>query len=56
MHAVQVAGTRVSAHHQPTKLDEALLLLDRLGGAARPIAGGTDLLLELARGGHRGVG
>jgi xanthine dehydrogenase iron-sulfur cluster and FAD-binding subunit A len=56
MHAVQTAGTRVSAHHQPTTLDAALALIDRLGAAGRPIAGGTDLLLELARGSHRDVG
>jgi carbon-monoxide dehydrogenase medium subunit len=33
----------------PTTLDEALRLLDELGPAGRPVAGGTDLLLELAR-------
>jgi carbon-monoxide dehydrogenase medium subunit len=55
MHAVQTAATRVSAHHQPVTLDEALALIERLGDRGRPIAGGTDLLLELARGGHAGV-
>ncbi|HYZ99061.1 MAG TPA: FAD binding domain-containing protein [Acidimicrobiales bacterium] len=36
-------------------LDEALLLLEDLGAAGRPIAGGTDLILELARGARPGV-
>ena len=35
---------------RPTRLDEALDLLDRYGGQARVIAGGTDVLVELSRG------
>ncbi|MGH9139344.1 MAG: FAD binding domain-containing protein, partial [Acidimicrobiales bacterium] len=56
MHAVQLPGTRVVTHHQPVTLDEALGLLGRLSRRARPIAGGTDLIIELARGGHSNVG
>jgi CO/xanthine dehydrogenase FAD-binding subunit len=39
----------------PASLDEALALLARHGEAARPLAGGTDLLLNL-RSGRRRVG
>jgi carbon-monoxide dehydrogenase medium subunit len=35
---------------RPTRLDEALDLLDRYGDQARVIAGGTDVLVELSRG------
>lgn len=35
---------------RPTRLDEALELLDRYGDQARIIAGGTDVLVELSRG------
>jgi carbon-monoxide dehydrogenase medium subunit len=35
---------------RPTRLDEALELLDRYGDQARVIAGGTDVLVELSRG------
>lgn len=35
---------------RPTRLDEALDLLDRYGDQARIIAGGTDVLVELSRG------
>ncbi|HEY0756639.1 MAG TPA: FAD binding domain-containing protein [Ktedonobacteraceae bacterium] len=35
---------------QPGSLTEALDLLDQYGSNARPIAGGTDVLVELARG------
>ncbi len=55
MHQLQLPGTRVAAHHQPATLDEALALLADLGGRGRPIAGGTDLLLELARRGREEV-
>ena len=55
MHAVQRPGTTVRAHHRPANLDEALGLLARLGPRGRAVAGGTDLLLELARGARAGV-
>jgi carbon-monoxide dehydrogenase medium subunit len=35
---------------RPTRLDEALELLDHYGDRARIIAGGTDVLVELSRG------
>lgn len=34
-------------HHRPTRLDEALELLSRLGEEATPYAGGTELLLAM---------
>lgn len=49
MHQLQRAGERPVVHHQPATLDDALHLLARLGPRGRPIAGGTDLLLELQR-------
>ena len=39
----------------PATLDDALALLDHHGPAARPVAGGTDLLVELDRGVRPGV-
>ena len=35
---------------QPTSLSEALDLAQRYGDTARPVAGGTDVLVELQRG------
>jgi carbon-monoxide dehydrogenase medium subunit len=49
VHAVQLPGVRVRRHETPGTVDEALALLAEHGPVARPIAGGTDLLLELAR-------
>ncbi|HEU5090450.1 MAG TPA: FAD binding domain-containing protein [Roseiflexaceae bacterium] len=37
-------------YYQPQTLDEALELLAHLGGEARIVAGGTDVLVELSRG------
>lgn len=50
MHAVQQHVGLPTSYESPTTLGEALDLLHRLGRRARPIAGGTDLLLELTRG------
>ena len=36
--------------HQPTSLEEALVLLRRYGTSARLLAGGTDVIVELSRG------
>jgi xanthine dehydrogenase iron-sulfur cluster and FAD-binding subunit A len=55
MHEVQVAGQRVARHESPSSLAEALALLARHGDRARPVAGGTDLLVELDRGTRPGV-
>jgi carbon-monoxide dehydrogenase medium subunit len=49
VHPLQRAGYRPIRHVAPATLDEALRLLDELGPAGRAVAGGTDLLLELAR-------
>jgi CO/xanthine dehydrogenase FAD-binding subunit len=37
-------------YHEPTTLAEACRMMVELGGAARPIAGGTDLLVSMRRG------
>jgi xanthine dehydrogenase iron-sulfur cluster and FAD-binding subunit A len=55
VHAVQRPGVAVRAHHQPVTLEAALDLLAGLGERGRAVAGGTDLLLELARGGRADV-
>ncbi len=47
MHEVQLPGTRLARIERPVTLDEAIGLLAAPG--ARIVAGGTDLLLELAR-------
>jgi carbon-monoxide dehydrogenase medium subunit len=39
-----------TAYYNVTSLEEALALLQRYGGRARIVAGGTDLLLEVERG------
>ena len=55
MHAVQRPGTKVRRHVAPATLAEALAVLATEPGRARPVAGGTDLLLELERGGGEGT-
>ena len=55
MHEVQVAGTRVDEHASVATVDEAIDLLAEHGKSARLIAGGSDLLLELARNVRPGV-
>ncbi|MGF1596983.1 MAG: FAD binding domain-containing protein [Acidimicrobiales bacterium] len=55
LHEVQRPATRVARYETPTDLDAALTLLADGGDRARPIAGGTDLLVELDRGGRPGV-
>jgi xanthine dehydrogenase iron-sulfur cluster and FAD-binding subunit A len=52
MHPVQVRHRRPSRYEAPVDVDHALELLARYGDRARPIAGGTDLLLEIERGGR----
>lgn len=43
------SGQTIHHYHTPASLADALDLLERYGDRARLIAGGTDLLLELAR-------
>lgn len=50
MHQVQSHALKLERIEAPSTLDEALELLAKHGTRARPIAGGTDLLLELDRG------
>ncbi len=50
LHHVQQLGRPVSVVHRPTTLDGALRLLAE-DPARRPLAGGTDILLDLQRGG-----
>ncbi len=52
-HHVQRPGTTVPLVRTPANLTEALDAMARPG--ARPIAGGTDLLIELAKGEHAGL-
>lgn len=55
LHAVQRPRTRVPQYEAPASLNAALQILSDLGAAARVIAGGTDLVVELDRGAHDGV-
>jgi xanthine dehydrogenase iron-sulfur cluster and FAD-binding subunit A len=55
VHELQRAGVRVRRHVAPTSLDGALELLAAHGPAARAIAGGTDLILELERRVREGI-
>ncbi|HHH40381.1 MAG TPA: xanthine dehydrogenase family protein subunit M [Chloroflexi bacterium] len=43
-------GDRWQHYHLPTTVDEAIALLSRYEGAARPVAGGTDLIVGMERG------
>ncbi len=55
MHELQWPHPRPSRHELPVTLRRALELLDHYGSAARPIAGGTDLLLQIERGAQTGI-
>ncbi len=43
----------VAAYHFPRSLAEALGLMSRYGAEAMPLAGGTDLMVELRQGKHK---
>ena len=55
MHEVQLRGTRAARHLVATTIAEAVEMLATEGERARVIAGGTDLLLEMARRQRPGV-
>lgn len=55
LHEVQKAPVRVPRYISPASLDEALAIMASLGDRAKPVAGGTDLVVELDRGAHQGV-
>ncbi len=55
MHEVQMKGQTIVRYETPTTIAEAVRMLHEYGQRARLIAGGTDLLLELARGSRPGV-
>ena len=55
MHDVQQAGQIINRYETPVSLADALALLADLGARTRLVAGGTDLLLELARRQRPGV-
>ncbi len=52
MHPVQNHQLRIRRIEQPTSLEEALALLATEPDRSRVVAGGTDLLLEMQRGGR----
>jgi xanthine dehydrogenase iron-sulfur cluster and FAD-binding subunit A len=55
VHEVQQHHPRPSRHELPITLADALRLLDEHGSKARPIAGGTDLMLQISRGAIKGI-
>lgn len=55
LHHVQRPPTHVPRYAAPATLAEALRLRAEYGAAARAVAGGTDLVVELDRGAHAGV-
>ncbi len=55
LHEVQRAVPLPNRYVAPTSLGEAAELLSSHGTSARLVAGGTDLILELARGARSGV-
>ena len=55
LHEAQRRGDPIRRYVAPASLSDALETLAELGPAARPVAGGTDLLLELSRGARPGI-
>lgn len=55
LHPVQRPPTAVAEVFTPGTIEEALAVLDQYRERARPIAGGTDILIELDRADHAGL-
>lgn len=55
MHEIQRRGQTITTYETPATLPEALRLLAQYGARARPVAGGTDLMMELDRNQRPGV-
>ena len=55
LHPVQRHTTPPSGYVAPASIDDAVKLLATYGAKARPIAGGTDLLVEIDRNGRVGL-
>lgn len=55
VHHVQLPGTSVTRVVTPGNISEAITLLARFGHQAKVVAGGTDLMVELDRGGHADI-
>ena len=55
MHEVQMQGQKIVRYETPTTIAAAVSKLNTHGERARLVAGGTDLLLELGRGGRPNV-
>jgi carbon-monoxide dehydrogenase medium subunit len=55
MHEIQRQGQQIVRYETPTTLDNALELLAIYSKRARIVAGGTDLIIELARNQRAGV-
>jgi xanthine dehydrogenase iron-sulfur cluster and FAD-binding subunit A len=56
LHPVQQPGQHLTGYEAPVTIEAALALLALHGPRARPVAGGTDLLVELDRGARPGTG
>ena len=55
MHEVQKQGQRLVQYNVAASVEQALALLGEYGSRARPVAGGSDIMLELTRGGRPGT-
>ena len=55
LHEAQRRADPIRRYIAPESLEDALAALASHGASARAIAGGTDLLLELSRGGRSGI-